>query len=146
MPTNSISILFLLGLAAGQPQAPTYVETNLDATQAVPDNKAAGGVRIDQAGANLSVNADVRMVKPGRYNLQIHEKGDCGDDGAKAGGPLKSGNLGDITVGKDGSGTLKRTVSGLPLNVGSNAVSGKAVVLSQKGKRLACGVLLPPRF
>jgi hypothetical protein len=76
----------------------------------------------------------------------IHEKGDCGDDSKRAGGPLKGGDLGIVTVGGDGTGHFDGTLRGLPLNEGPNAVSGKAVIVSQNGKPLACGVLLPPRF
>jgi len=150
MSKIAVSILcstLLASLAAGQPQAVTSVETSLDTVNASDDNQAAGSVRIDQESGELKVSADVRKLKPGKYSLKIHEKGDCGDDSNKAGSPLKGGDLGIVTVSENGTGQLGSTLRGLSLNEGSNAVNGRAVILSsQSGKPLACGVLTPPRF
>jgi len=140
-----ISILcstVLVLLAAGQSQTPTHVESSLDPVNASADNQATGNVQIDQDDAHLKVNADIRKLKPGEYSLKIHEQGDCGDDSKKAGTPLKGGDLGRVTVKEDGWGHLEGTLRNLSLS----AVNGKAVILSQSDKVLACGVLKPSAF
>ena len=86
--------------------------------------------------------ADVRMVKPGKYALSIHEKGECEGEGKKAGAQIKSGALGTVVASANGSGALERKLPGLTMS----AINGKSVLLTAKDKVLACGVLLPPRF
>jgi Cu/Zn superoxide dismutase len=138
------SAALLVAMAAAQNQVPafTFVETNLDGFNA--DIKETGDVRIDKEGDKLKLVADLRRLKGGKYSLSIHEKGDCGDNSKAAGGVMKGGNLGTVTAEKDGTAHMERLLTGLSLLEGPNAVGGKAIVLGQDGKPLACGTLLPP--
>jgi Cu-Zn family superoxide dismutase len=80
----------------------------------------------------------------------VHEKGDCSaPDGASAGGhfnpaghqhalpasnpPRHLGDLGNITIGKDGKGTLEIVAPGANLKDSDpNSFFGKAVIIHEK--------------
>jgi Cu/Zn superoxide dismutase len=126
-------------MGAAQAQAPTYIEASLDPFSR--DNQATGSVRIDQEGSQLTMSADLRKLTAGKYSLSIHENGDCGDNSKKAGDVIKGGDLGTVTADEKGTGQINHSLPGLSFNL----VNGKAVVLSQNGKPLACGILLPPQ-
>ena len=138
--TKSIfSATLLTVMTAAQAQAPTYVEASLDPFSS--DNQATAAVRVDQEGNQLKLSAFLRKLTAGKYSLSIHENGDCGDNSKKAGGVIKGGDLGTVTADEKGTGEINRSLPGLSFNL----VNGKAVVLSQDGKPLACGILLPPQ-
>ena len=118
-----------------------------------------------------AVKAVVKIEKapPGTHGLHIHEKGDCSDPEAKSAGghfnpstmphagPMDkehhAGDLGNIEIAADGTGTLTIETSMLTVKPGPNSVVGKAVVFHEKaddlktqptgnaGGRLGCGVV-----
>ncbi|RKQ42889.1 Cu-Zn family superoxide dismutase [Roseivirga pacifica] len=124
---------------------------------------------LEEGKINLSVK--LSGVKPGEHAVHIHEKGDCSAaDGKSAGGhwnPLDvahgnrmesetfhKGDIGNITVGEDGTGTLMLDVAGW--TIGGSDVSnilGKAVIVhagpddftsqpsGAAGARVGCGVI-----
>ena len=140
IPKSIYSAVLLAAMTAAQAQAPMYVEASL---QPIGDNEATGSVRIDKEGNKLTMHSDLRKLAPGNYSLTIHEKGDCGDNSKNAGGVLKGGDLGTETADEKGTGHIDHPLTNLSLN---DRLSGRAVILSQDGKPVACGILLPPRF
>jgi Cu-Zn family superoxide dismutase len=130
--------------------------TGTAALSALPD----GSVEITIAVANAA---------PGKHGVHLHETGDCSaPDAASAGGhfnpggtthgapdhpPHHAGDLGNIDVGADGTGTLTMHLAEATLGAGPNSVLGRAVVVHEKvddltsqpagasGPRVACGVI-----
>jgi Cu-Zn family superoxide dismutase len=118
-----------------------------------------------------AVKAVVRIEKapPGMHGLHVHEKGDCSDPEAKSAGghfnpstmphagPMDkehhAGDLGNIEIAADGTGSLTIETRMLTVGPGPNSVVGKAVIFHEKpddlktqptgnaGSRLACGVV-----
>jgi Cu-Zn family superoxide dismutase len=145
--------------------------TNLnsaDATLQSRDPKVGGTVHFTQEGAGVHVVADVTGAKPGKHGIHLHENGVCTPPDYKSAGghwnpghaahacmptdPRHAGDLGNITVGSDGTGHLDVTLTGVSF-AGDTSVVGKAVVLhageddcksqpaGNSGDRLACGVV-----
>lgn len=111
----------------------------------------------------------VQNVPPGKRGVHIHEVGDCSDPQAESAGehfdpegnphgspdapPHHAGDLGNISVGGDGSGRLERTVSALTVVEGPHSVQGKAIIVhadpddfttqpsGNAGARIGCGVI-----
>ena len=110
-------------------------------------------------------------VSAGTHGLHIHEAGDCSGGGSAAGshfnpdgvshgflpqdGSAKAhpGDMGNIEVGQDGSGSLNLTLPGVHLASGPYAVAGRAIVLHEKvddfgqptgnaGGRIGCGPIV----
>jgi Cu-Zn family superoxide dismutase len=105
----------------------------------------------------------------GAHGFHIHETGDCSAEdftsagghfnptGAIHGGPMDAehhaGDLGNIDIVADGSGSLTGSSSMISLGDGPNSVIGRAVILhagqddlvsqptGDAGGRLACGVI-----
>ena len=119
----------------------------------------------------LSINIEVFNVpNPGRHGLHIHENGSCADAAKAAGGHFNpdnvqhglvmkdghekahAGDLGNIDIKEDGSGSLSVFLPGYGLTKGKYIVAGKAIVLHEKeddfgqptgnaGGRIGCGVI-----
>jgi Cu-Zn family superoxide dismutase len=111
----------------------------------------------------------VEGISPGDHGAHVHEKGDCSaPDGASAGGHFNPsghqhglpaveqrhlGDLGNVTIGKDGKGTQDITVPGANLKPNDpNSYVGKAIIVHEKkddggqptgnaGGRIGCGVI-----
>jgi Cu-Zn family superoxide dismutase len=117
------------------------------------------------------VKLDVSGATPGKHGAHIHENGDCSapdatsagghwnpsgmDHGAPGASPHHAGDLGNLTVGEDGKGTLTLSSAEWQLDTGAaNDVLGKAVVIhaaeddlttqpaGNSGARVACGVIV----
>lgn len=133
----------------------------------------SGTVTFTQSpdGGAVTIQAEVRgMDGAGMHGFHIHESGDCtAADFTSAGGHFNptnaphggpddaehhAGDLGNIEIGEDGTGTLDLASSMLTLDAGAtNSAVGKAVILhagqddletqptGDAGARLACGVV-----
>ena len=104
--------------------APKSIEVTL---QAKSGSKLTGKATLTETPDGVKVALSVENVKPGDHGAHVHEKGDCSaNDGASAGGhfnpgshphalpsddPRHLGDLGNITVGKDGKGTHEIVIS-----------------------------------
>jgi Cu-Zn family superoxide dismutase len=123
----------------------------------------------DAGGGELKVTIRVANATPGKHGVHLHETGDCAapdaasagkhfnptnmSHGGPEGGPHHSGDLGNIDVGADGTGTLTLTTKDLTLADGPNGVVGRAVIVHEKiddltsqpagnsGPRVSCGVV-----
>lgn len=121
-------------------------------------------------GMALQVEVHVAGVPPGKHGLHIHQYGDCGNQGGAAGGHLNPqgvkhgffpvdgfgnahpGDMGNIEVGPDGSGSVALALPGVTLSGGSHSVAGRAIILHEKpddfgqptgnaGGRIGCGII-----
>jgi Cu-Zn family superoxide dismutase len=166
MKKATLFTLALLG-AAGYVRAET-AEAKIQSTSGAGQ---IGTVKFEDTTAGLKVTAQIDNAPAGQHGFHIHEFGSCDDMGNKAGshynpeghqhgnavkdGPMKAhpGDLGNITVGKDGKGTLEATLQGVSLSGGKNNVGGRAVILHEKvddfgqptgnaGGRIGCGQII----
>ena len=134
-------------------------------------NTTLGGAAVFQPiGERVKLVLQLTGAPPGEHGAHIHEKGDCSDVEAKnAGGhwnpadhkhgapsPSAShlGDLGNITVGADGTGRLELVSDEWKIGDGSaKDVVGKALVIhagpddlktdpaGNSGARIGCGVI-----
>jgi len=138
--------------------------------EAKSGSKLKGKATLTETDGGVHVALSVEGVAPGGdHGAHVHEKGDCSaPDGASAGGHFNPagnehalpttakrhlGDLGNLTVGKDGKGTIDITIPGANLKAGDpNSFAGKAIIVHAKkddggqpvgnaGDRLGCGVI-----
>jgi Cu-Zn family superoxide dismutase len=135
------------------------------------DSKISGEATLTEGKDGLTLVANVANVPPGKHGFHIHEKGTCDDMGKAAGGHFNpdkvshgylpkdgamhahAGDMGNIDIAADGTGTYKLFLPGLTLTEGNYAVAGKAIILHEKeddfttqptgnaGGRIGCGVI-----
>lgn len=128
-----------------------------------------GVVYLEEINETVKMTASIKGAKPGEHAIHIHEKGDCNSaDGNSAGGhwdPDNSkhgkwgdeehhrGDIGNISVGEDGEGTLSLTTDRWCIGCGDakKDILGKAIVVHKgaddfvsqpsgdAGERVACG-------
>lgn len=161
-----MGILLIIGAAD------VMAETGTAAIQATaPDSQVSGTATFTDTPEGLRVTIQVSSVSPGKHGLHIHQYGACGDTGNAAGGHYNphgvkhgflptegfkgahAGDLGNIEIVADGSGTLELTLPGLRLSDGERSVGGRSVILHEKeddfgqptgnaGGRIGCGVIV----
>jgi superoxide dismutase, Cu-Zn family len=152
--------------AAAPASAPRTLEVPLEAKS---NSKLKGKAVLTETEAGVKVVLTLEGVEPGDHGAHVHEKGDCSaPDGASAGGHFNPGghdhglpgaekrhlgDLGNITIGKDGKGTLDFTAQGANLKP-TDAASfvGRSIIVHAKkddggqptgnaGGRIGCGVI-----
>ena len=122
-------------------------------------------MRSFREGDTVKVVVNIR-AQPREYGLHIHEKGTAPlrmphlrdrtnphkmDHGDSEQGPRHAGDLGNITVGADGTASRSDT-KGITVTAGDSSVLGRAIVLHEKaddlrtqpgnsGARIGCGVI-----
>lgn len=135
-----------------------------------PNQKSTGTATFYKRGTDLKVIVSVKGATPGEHGLHIHEKGECTPpDFKSAGGHFNPrtqqhgapnekvshlGDLGNITIKVDGTGTLEQDMTSRVYGKQNwNEFVGKAVVLhankddlksqpaGDAGGRIACGVI-----
>ena len=116
----------------------------------------------------VTVTIEIEQAPPGQHGVHIHEFGNCGHDGMDAGSHWNPsgyehgmpdgeashlGNLGNMTVAEDGTGTLIHGNPAWTLEDGSATnLIGKAIIIHElvddfgqptgnAGARIACGVI-----
>jgi Cu-Zn family superoxide dismutase len=116
-----------------QPQDAHTEEDNASAKaqmEAASGSKVSGEANFTQEGENrVRFELTVENLTPGEHAVHIHEKGDCSAaDASSAGGhwnptmkphgkrgdgtAYHKGDVGNMTVGNDGKGTISMTVEG----------------------------------
>lgn len=133
--------------AEAAPAAPRTIEVPL---RAKSNSKLTGTATLTETPDGVRVVLVVENVTPGDHGAHVHEKGDCSAaDGSSAGShynptahphalpatsPRHLGDLGNITVGKDGKGTLEIVAPGATLKDPSDPSSfvGKAIIVHEK--------------
>ena len=133
-------------------------------------SQVSGFVSIRPMGDGVHVDVRVQGATPGKHGFHFHQNGDCsapdatsaGDHwnpagtphGAPGSDPHHAGDLGNIEVAADGTGTLSVHLPGLTLTPGDMSVVGKAAIVhanpddlttqpsGNAGARVACGVVV----
>lgn len=155
-----------------EPEAAKAAEPRMLQVKLEPKSgsKLSGSAMLMEVEGGVKVTLSVEGVTPGGdHGAHIHEKGDCSSpDGKSAGGHFNPagndhalpttpkrhlGDLGNLTIGKDGKGSLEITIPGANLKAGDpNSFAGKAVIVHAKkddggqpvgnaGDRIGCGVI-----
>lgn len=137
--------------------------------EAKSGSKLSGKAVLTETEGGVHVLLTVEGIEPGDHGAHVHEKGDCSSPDAKsAGGHFNPqtkdhglpgsdkrhlGDLGNITIGKDGKGTLDITAPGANLKPNDPAsFVGRAIIVHAKkddggqpvgnaGDRFGCGVI-----
>jgi Cu-Zn family superoxide dismutase len=132
-------------------------------------SKLGGTATFTEVEGGVKASIHVTGAPPGKIATHVHETGDCSAPDAKsAGGHFNPahhphalppfgerhlGDLGNIDVGPDGSGTLEIIVKGANLKPGDpNSYLGRAIIVHEKvddggqptgnaGGRIGCGVI-----
>jgi Cu-Zn family superoxide dismutase len=134
-------------------------------------SSVSGTATVAETPEGLTVSIHVAGVTPGQHGWHIHQFGSCDDAGNAAGGHYNPdgvphgflpkdglakahpGDLGNIEVGSDGSGSLTVTLPSVTLSSGKYNVAGRAIILHEKvddfgqptgnaGGRIGCGSIL----
>jgi Cu-Zn family superoxide dismutase len=153
-------------MAADLKEGVTFAEATLAPKSG---SKVTGTVLFNRTQKGVQVIASVTGGSAGRHGIHIHEKGDCSAaDASSAGGHFNPtgaphagptaparhvGDLGNITIKKDGIGYLTLEIPPVNGFTDWNQIIGKAVVVHAKiddqksqpagaaGDRIACGVI-----
>lgn len=152
--------------AAPAPVAPKSIEVPLEAKSG---SKLVGKAVLTETEGGVHIVLTVEGISAGDHGAHVHDKGDCSAaDGSSAGGHFNPqthdhglpgapkrhlGDLGNITIGKDGKGTLDITAPGANLKASDVAsFVGRAIIVHAKkddggqptgnaGDRIGCGVI-----
>jgi superoxide dismutase, Cu-Zn family len=144
--------------------APAVAHANIQSAKGV-----GGTVTFTEQGGTVTVEARLTGVGAGEHGFHVHETGDCSapdftsagghfnPTGAPHGAPADAahhaGDLGNITIAADGTGSLTLSSSMLTVSPGPNSVVGKGVIVHEKaddlktqptgdaGGRIGCGVV-----
>ena len=167
MHTLTCAVLMLL--MAASPAAAQTGQAMLQPT--TDDSPVSGQATFTETPEGLEIVVDVGGVSSGAHGVHIHQFGRCEDGGKAAGGHYNPdhvphgfapkdgfehahpGDLGNIEVGPEGTGTLELTVPGVRLTGEEPNILGRAVVLHEKpddfsqpsgnaGGRIACGAIV----
>lgn len=134
-----------------------------------PGSKMDADAKFEQLADGLKISVEVKNGPPGKKGVHIHEKGDCSDlkgmsmgqhfapmgetHGLPGSAQHHIGDLGNITIDKDGSGKLEIVVPKATLKPDDKlSFLGKAIVIhagedvgtgtsGNAGEPIACGVI-----
>lgn len=169
----SLACVFMLG-ACATPATSEKTAVLGQAALASANGASVGTARIEQTGTSLALVAEVQGLSPGDHGIHLHTTGTCEAPGfTTAGGHLNPsahqhgsmnpagphlGDLPNIAVGADGTGTLRVPMTGGAAEVLASIfdADGTAVVVhagpddyktdpsGNSGGRVACGVIGRP--
>lgn len=154
-------------VGAGTSDANKQVVVTLDPKSG---SKMTGSATFSMMGGKVALTVSVQGAPPGVHGVHIHQNGDCSSADAESAGPHWNptkdthgkmsdmghhlGDIGNITVGADGTGTLTVTSDRWTIGTGGDTdISNHAVVIHSKaddfksqpsggsGGRIACGVI-----
>ncbi len=137
------------------------------------NGSVVGTVTFTQEGDSVRIDAMLNGVaRTGLHGIHIHEAGECvppdftsaGGHFAPAGHPhgcppaaeRHAGDLGNIEVSQDGTGSLTEVTDRITLGTGDTSVIGRSVILHEgeddctsqpsgdAGARIACGQIVMP--
>lgn len=149
-------------------QATEVAQTIISSTSNPSEN--LGEVSFTEKPTGLKIHAEFTNAPSGKHGFHVHENGSCADSGKAAGGHFNpegvkhgylptdgftdahAGDLGNVTIAEDGTGSLDLTIAGLSLEDGRYAIANRAMILHEKeddfgqptgnaGSRIGCGVI-----
>ncbi|HYQ17791.1 MAG TPA: superoxide dismutase family protein [Polyangiaceae bacterium] len=155
---------------AAKPEAAAATPRSIEVPiEAKSGSKLSGKATLTETEGGVHVLLSLEGVEPGEHGAHVHEKGDCSAaDGASAGGHFNPqskdhglpgaekrhlGDLGNITISKDGKGSLDITAPGANLKPNDPAsFVGRSIIVHAKkddggqptgnaGGRVGCGVI-----
>ncbi len=135
------------------------------------DSGVTGEAIFTQNGDQITLMIEIQGASPGLHAVHIHENGDCSSpDGTSAGGhwnptgvahgkwgeaEFHLGDIGNISVGEDGTGSITLTSDLWEIGTGSDIdVVGKGIIVhadaddftsqpsGAAGMRIGCGVIV----
>ena len=135
------------------------------------DSGVTGMAIFTQTGDQITLTIEIQGASPGLHAVHIHANGDCSaPDGTSAGGhwnptgvahgkwgegEFHLGDIGNITVGDDGTGSITLTTDLWEIGTGSDVdVVGKGIIVhagaddfisqpsGDAGARIGCGVIV----
>ena len=135
------------------------------------DSGVTGVAVFTQNGDEITLTVEIQGASPGLHAVHIHANGDCSSpDGKSAGGhwnptdvahgkwgegEFHLGDIGNITVGEDGTGRITLTTDLWEIGTGSDIdVVGKGIIVhadaddfvsqpsGAAGARIGCGVIV----
>ncbi len=156
--------------AAPAPAAPAAASRSIEvAIEAKSGSKVSGKAVLTETEGGVHVVLTIEGLEAGEHGAHVHEMGDCSAaDGASAGGHFNPqskdhglpgadkrhlGDLGNITIAKDGKGSLDITAPGANLKASDPAsFVGRSIIVHAKkddggqptgnaGGRVGCGVI-----
>ena len=184
----TITLILLMGCTAvlvscdrEQLQSASDVLSVVATTYATAQISSASGSTLTgtaiftKDGENITLSIEIRNASPGIHAVHIHENGDCSaPDGTSAGGhwnptdvahgqwgvgEFHLGDIGNITVGDDGTGSIELTTDLWEIGTGSDIdVIGKGIIVhadaddfvsqpsGNAGARIGCGVIEAVEF
>ncbi len=130
-----------------------------------------GSAKFQETPEGLKITIKFKSAPAGKHGIHIHQYGSCSNAGAAAGDHFNpagakhglvekdgsanahAGDLGNIDIGPDGTGTLRVTIPDLGLTSGKYNVAGRSIVLHEKaddlgqpagnaGNRIGCGRII----
>lgn len=133
-------------------------------------SEVTGIATFTQIGQTVMLHIEIQNVETGQHAVHIHENGDCSSpDGKSAGGhwnptnvahgkwgegEFHLGDIGNIDVGEDGTGTIELSTDLWEIGTGSiQDVVGKGIIVhadaddftsqpsGNAGARIGCGVI-----
>jgi Cu-Zn family superoxide dismutase len=136
-----------------------------------PGSKLAGEMKLEETDAGLRIDVTLSGAPPGDHGFHIHAFGSCDDGGKAAGGHYNpdgvkhgslqkdgptgahAGDLGNLRVQPDGTGSFTATLERLTLSGARYPVAGRAVILHAQpddfgqptgnaGARIGCGTIV----
>jgi Cu-Zn family superoxide dismutase len=153
---------------AAEPTTPLGAE-GVAVLESRSGSTTTGEARLVDRGDSVEITLTVAGASPGNHGVHIHMVGDCSaPDASSAGDHFNpdthqhgapgvsehhAGDLGNIEVGDDGTGTLTLVQPEVTLGEGGRSIAGRAVVVHEKaddfqtqptgdsGGRIACGVI-----
>ena len=134
------------------------------------ESSVIGTAVFTQNGDQITLTIEIQNASPGMHAVHIHEKGDCSSsDGKSAGGhwnptgvahgkwgegEFHLGDIGNISVGEDGTGSIELTTDLWEIGTGSDVdVVSRGIIVhagaddftsqpsGAAGARIGCGVI-----
>ena len=151
---------------------PTVPEKQANAMIGSSNDSGVTGMAVfTQNGDEITLTIEIQGASPGLHAVHIHANGDCSaPDGTSAGGhwnptgvahgkwgegEFHLGDIGNITVGEDGTGRITLTTDLWDIGTGSDVdVVGKGIIVhagaddfvsqpsGAAGARIGCGVIV----
>lgn len=173
MKNQKLIIGLLAGLSVGCAAAGHRATTPIQATD--PASALKGSAVFSETPDGVKAVVRISGAPQGNHGIHIHENSDCGDMGKAAGGHFNpantkhgflphdgpsaahAGDMGNISINQQGSGSLTVRLQSLTLDQGERGIIGRSVILHEKpddfgqptgnaGGRIGCGVINGPQY